>query len=233
MKKAWQILWARRPRLGRRGRTVRNLVLSIVLATMVWGQYSCPLPTVEMEFRRLERQYLLPRSEVAYQSGFWSSGGGGDIKSRDGSYLSVFEPLIVGVTEDRGYSVTLRRPGGHDMTVISLGEGPAPVPVNGTVARVPEPGRTWMSGCNLLFLRVPQETARAELDVDATLWDDECFTRRAQEGLCLEDGVWLFSLEPPEGGYPGDWYEGAMYTLRLYREDGGLLLERNGIIEIC
>ncbi len=233
MKKAWQILWARRPRLGRRGRTVRNLVLSIVLATMVWGQYSCPLPTVEMEFRRLERQYLLPRSEVAYQSGFWSSGGGGDIKSRDGSYLSVFEPLIVGVTEDRGYSVTLRRPGGHDMTVISLGEGPAPVPVNGTVARVPEPGRTWMSGCNLLFLRVPQETARAELDVDATLWDDECFTRRAQEGLCLEDGVWLFSLEPPEGGYPGDWYEGAMYTLRLYREDGGLLLERNGVIEIC
>ena len=113
---------------------------------MVWGQYSCPLPTVEMEFRRLERQYLLPRSEVAYQSGFWSSGGGGDIKSRDGTYLSVFEPLIVGVTEDRGYSVTLRRPGGHDMTVISLGEGPAPVPVNGTVARVPEPGRTWMSG---------------------------------------------------------------------------------------
>ena len=233
MKKAWQILWARRPRLGRRGRTVRNLVLSIVLATMVRGQYSCPLPTVEMEFRRLERQYLLPRSEVAYQSGFWSSGGGGDIKSRDGTYLSVFEPLIVGVTEDRGYSVTLRRPGGHDMTVISLGEGPAPVPVNGTVARVPEPGRTWMSGCNLLFLRVPQETARAELDVDATLWDDERFTRRAQEGLCLEDGVWLFSLEPPEGGYPGDWYEGAMYTLRLYREDGGLLLERNGVIEIC
>ena len=73
----------------------------------------------------------------------------------------------------------------------------------------------------------------AELDVDATLWDDERFTRRAQKGLCLEDGVWLFSLEPPEGGYPGDWYEGAMYTLRLYREDGGLLLERNGVIEIC
>ena len=46
-----------------------------------------------------------------------------------------------------------------------------------------------MSGCNLLFLRVPQETVRAELDMDARFWDDEHFTRRVQEGLCLEDGV--------------------------------------------
>ena len=219
--------------LSRGKKLALDLVIIVLAGGWLWGLAGCPLPTVEMEFRRLERQYLLPRSEVAYQIGFWSFGGGGDIKSRDGTYLSVFEPLIVGVTEDRGYSGTLRRPGGHDMTVISLGEGPAPVPLNGTVARVPEPGRTWMSGCNLLFLRVPQETARAELDVDATLWDDERFTRRAQKGLCLEDGVWLFSLEPPEGGYPGDWYEGATYTLRLYREDGGLLLERSGIIEIC
>lgn len=71
----------------------------IVLAGgWLWGLAGCPLPTVEMEFRRLERQYLLPRSEVAYQIGFWSFGGGGDIKSRDGTYLSVFEPLVVGVT---------------------------------------------------------------------------------------------------------------------------------------
>lgn len=231
MKKAWQMLWARRPRLGRRGRTVRNLVLSIVLATMVWGQYGCPLPTVEMEFRRLERQYLLPRSEVAYRSRFWSSGGAGETQSRDGTYLSVFEPFIVGVTQDQAYSVTLLQAGWHTVTVAPLGEKPAPVPVKSVIARVPEPGKSWMSGCNLLFLRVPRETARAELDVDATLFNDEQFSRLAQEGLCLEDGVWLFSLEPPEGGYSGDWYEGAAYTLRLYREDGGLLLEQSGVIE--
>ena len=233
MKKAWQMLWARRPRLGRRGRTVRNLVLSIVLAAMVWGQYGWPLPTVEMEFRRLERQYLLPRSEVAYRSRFWSAGGVGEIQSRDGAYLSVFEPFIVGVTQDQAYSVTLRQAGWHTVTVAPLGEKPAPVPVNSVIARVPEPGRVWMSGCNLLFLQVPREMARAELDVDVTLFNDEQFSRRAQEGLCLEDGVWLFSLEPPEGGYSGDWYEGAAYTLRLYREDGGLLLEQSGVIETC
>lgn len=219
--------------LSRGKKLALDLVIIVLAGGWLWGLAGCPLPTVEMEFRRLERQYLLPRSEVAYQIGFWSFGGGGDIKSRDGTYLSVFEPLVVGVTGGRAYSVTLRRPGWHDVSVISLGEGPAPVPLNGTVARVPEPGRTWMSGCNLLFLRVPQETVRAELDMDARFWDDEHFTRRVQEGLCLEDGVWLFSLEPPEGGYPGDWYEGATYTLRLYREDGGLLLERSGIIEIC
>ena len=88
-----------------------------------------------------------------------------------------------------------------------------------------------MNGCNLLFLQIPRETARAELDVDVTLFSNEQFTRRAQEGLCLEDGVWLFSLEPPEGGYSGDWCEGAVYTLRLYREDGEPLLEQSGVIE--
>ena len=119
------------------------------------------------------------------------------------------------------------------MTAAPLGEKPTPVPVESVIARVPEPGKTWMSGCNLLFLQIPRETARAELDVDVTLFSNEQFTRRAQEGLCLEDGVWLFSLEPPEGGYSGDWYEGAVYTLRLYREDGEPLLEQSGVIETC
>lgn len=186
-----------------------------------------------MEFRRLERQYLLSRSEVAYRSRFWSAGGVGEIQSRDGTYLSVFEPFAVGMTEDRAYSVTLRQAGWHTVTVAPLGEKPAPVPVESVIARVPEPGRVWMSGCNLLFLQVPREMARAELDVDVTLFNDEQFSCRAQEGLCLEDGVWLFSLESPEGGHSGDWYEGAAYTLRLYREDGGLLLEQSGVIETC
>ena len=55
MKKKWRELWSRHPRLGRGGRTVRNLLLTAALALMIWGQYGCPLPTAEMEFRRLER----------------------------------------------------------------------------------------------------------------------------------------------------------------------------------
>lgn len=219
--------------LSRGKKLALNLAIIVLAGGWLWGLAGCPLPTVEMEFRRLERQYLLPRSEVVYRSRFWSAGGVGEIQSRDGTYLSVFEPFIVGVTQDQAYSVTLRQAGWHTVTVAPLGEKPAPVPVNSVIARVPEPGRVWMSGCNLLFLQVPREMARAELDVDVTLFNDEQFSRRAQEGLCLEDGVWLFSLEPPEGGYSGDWYEGAAYTLRLYREDGGLLLEQSGVIETC
>ena len=75
-----------------------------------------------------------------------------------------------------------------------------------------------------LLYTSPGETARAELDVDTVLPGGERFLRRAREGFCLEDGVWLFPLESPEGGWSGDWYEGAAYTLRLYREDGALLL---------
>ena len=219
--------------LSRGKKLALNLAIMILAGGWLWGLAGCPLPTVEMEFRRLERQYLLSRSEVAYRSRFWSAGGVGEIQSRDGTYLSVFEPFAVGMTEDRAYSVTLRQAGWHTVTVAPLGEKPAPVPVESVIARVPEPGRVWMSGCNLLFLQVPREMARAELDVDVTLFNDEQFSRRAQEGLCLEDGVWLFSLESPEGGHSGDWYEGAAYTLRLYREDGGLLLEQSGVIETC
>lgn len=183
-----------------------------------------------MAFRQLEGQYLLPRSEIVYQSGFWNTGDIGSVESRDGTYLSVFDPFVVGVAQNRVYSVTLDRPGRQVLGVFPLGEGPAPVPINGVIAWVPEPGRTRMSGCNLLFLQIPGETARAELDVDTALPGGERFLRRAQEGFCLEDGVWLFPLESPEGGWSGDWYEGAAYTLRLYREDGALLLGQSGTV---
>ena len=188
------------------------------------------MPTAEMAFRQMEGQYLLPRSEIVYQSGFWNTGDIERVESRDGTYLSVFDPFVVGVAQNRVYSVTLDRPGRQVLGVFPLGEGPAPIPINGVIAWVPEPGRTRMSGCNLLFLQIPGETARAELDVDTVLPGGERFLRRAQEGFCLEDGVWLFPLESPEGGWSGDWYEGAAYTLRLYREDGALLLGQSGTV---
>ena len=185
MKKKWRELWSRRPRLGRGGRTVRNLLLTAALALMIWGQYGCPLPTAEMEFRRLERQYLLPRSEIVYQTGFWNIGDVEEIKSRDGTYLSVFQPFVAGTIKDQVYAATLYAPGDHVMNVVPLGEGPTPIPINSVIAWVPEPGKTWMSGCNLLFYQIPGETTRTELDVDTVLLGGERFARYAQEGICL------------------------------------------------
>lgn len=92
-------------------------------------------------------------------------------------------------------------------------------------------GRRWLDRAAAgIRSRPDREAVRAELDVDTALPGGERFLRRAQEGFCLEDGVWLFPLESPEGGWSGDWYEGAAYTLRLYREDGALLLGQNGTV---
>ena len=223
--KAWT---ERKIRLSRGKKLALNLVIILLAGGWLWGLAGWPLPTLEMEFRRLERQYLAPRSEIAYQTGFWNTGDVVDVRSRDGRYLSVFQPFVVGVAEDRVYSAALYQPGRNVLTVVPLGEGPAPVPVDSVIARVPEPGGTWMTGCNLLFLQIPGETEQAELDIDTVLSGGERFVRHAQEGLCLEDGLWLFSLDP--GSYPPDWYEGARYTLRLRGEDGALLLEKTGTV---
>ena len=105
MKGAWRALWERRPRLGHKGRAARNLLLVLALAVLVWGQYGCPMPTAEMAFRQMEGQYLLPRSEIVYQSGFWNTGDIERVESRDGTYLSVFDPFVVGVAQNRVLSL--------------------------------------------------------------------------------------------------------------------------------
>ena len=52
------------PRLRRRGKIVRNLLVTLFLLTLIWGQFLCPLFWPEWEFRRAERRLLLPPSEV-------------------------------------------------------------------------------------------------------------------------------------------------------------------------
>lgn len=51
-------------RLTRGQRTVRNLVLGALLFTLIWGLADYPLPTGELELRRLEREYLAGGTEV-------------------------------------------------------------------------------------------------------------------------------------------------------------------------
>lgn len=56
MKRHWK--------LSRGQQTVQNLLLAALLLTLRWGLAGYPLPTAEMEFRRLERTHLLPASEI-------------------------------------------------------------------------------------------------------------------------------------------------------------------------
>lgn len=222
-----------RPGLSRGWRIARNLAAVALLLTALWASCGFPLPTVEMEFRRLERQCLLPRSEIVYQTGVWSTGDVREVKDKAGVGLAVFDTFVVGITEE---TVCVANLGGRmrlgPIAVFPLETGAVPVPLS-YVTVVSLGGQSeglHMSGCNLLFLQVPGETSRAELDMDTVLLGGERFARSAREGICLKDGLWLFPLGDPEGGYSGDWYEGASYALRLYGADGALLLEKKGVL---
>ena len=48
-------------------RAARNLLLALLLLAALWYVKGCPLPTQEMEFRRLERQRLAGRSEIIFR----------------------------------------------------------------------------------------------------------------------------------------------------------------------
>ena len=54
------------PRLGRRGKILRNLALTLVLLGLVWGALGCPLPPA-LAFRRLELRYMREPSQIVAQ----------------------------------------------------------------------------------------------------------------------------------------------------------------------
>lgn len=64
MKDRWLKLWRSRPRLSRGWKIVRNLAVTLICLSVLWAWAGYPLPTAELEFRRLERQNLLPPSEL-------------------------------------------------------------------------------------------------------------------------------------------------------------------------
>ena len=229
MKEKLKRIWGRRPRLTRGQKLARNLGLCALLLLWLWGMADYPLPTAEMEFRRLERQNLLPRSEIV----FTASRGTNDLEPKNGPPLVLWERWVVG-TQGGWASVGYLDGKWSQIDVFSLNDGPSPVPL-------PLGRATWIereegergtrsllhSGPALLFLEMP-EAARGELTMDVTYWEKDY--HRVSEGWDLGDGVWLFALEPPESSYSVDWYQGGRYTLALYRADGSLLLEQAGTI---
>ncbi|OUQ78372.1 hypothetical protein [Flavonifractor sp. An100] len=60
-KQGWSL-----PRLGRKGKILRNLALTLVLVGLVWGALGCPLPPA-LAFRRLELRYLREPSQIVAQ----------------------------------------------------------------------------------------------------------------------------------------------------------------------
>lgn len=225
-KKRLKQLWARRPRLGRGARTAINLAVIAVFLLYIWGLADYPLVFPTLELRRLERQYLLPKSEIVFSA------------TPDLFYRSVDlelngETANLGGTWRVGASKNWAAVMGYYMNFYNMkyfcyyprGDGPDPVPMATGYLWAYRPGQSQgdlVVLLPLLFLDIPEGAVRAEVEMDIP--DGETTYHRAGEGTDQGNGVWLFGLETPEDGSWSDrWFDGVSYTLRAYAQDGGLL----------
>ena len=223
------------PRLRRRGKIVRNLLVTLLLLTLIWWQFLCPLFWPEWEFRRAERRLLLPPSEIVLHL----DAPGGRIY-REGQSRPILrdDHQFIGVGDGYAIVVALQdRPPLFSAPYVyvetwdlSAQEGAVKVlatSIAHTYAdwrREAEEGflYTYLFSRGLVALDLPAGTVRGELTVeeDGTLYQTDSEVNDA--GACL------FSLLSLEGDVTFSY--GLPYTLRLYDQDGAVLLEQTGSI---
>ena len=228
-------------RLSRGKKLAVNLAVILVVCLWLWGLAGYPLPTAEMEFRRLERQALLPRSQIVFatpefqRSTLAISGHHRTVTALDGTELTLNGRWLVGVTEGRA-TVALVGWSGRDRSIwtIPLREnGPTLLPLDGMargywVEEGSMPGGyryDYRNFVPLLVLNAPEGAARLEAAVT-----DEAGDVWEGLGWDLGNGVWMLAVECPQDSFFGDWYQGCAYTLRLYGGDGALLEEQEGTV---
>ena len=223
------------PRLRRRGKIVRNLLVTLLLLTLIWWQFLCPLFWPEWEFRRAERRLLLPPSEIVLHLD--SPGGRIYREGQSRPWLRTNHQFI-GVGDGYAIVVALQnRPPLFSAPYVyvetwdlSAQEGAVKVlatSIAHTYAdwrREAEEGflYTYLFSRGLVALDLPAGTVRGELTVeeDGTLYQTDSEVNDA--GACL------FSLLSLEGDVTFSY--GLPYTLRLYDQDGAVLLEQTGSI---
>lgn len=217
------------PKLGRGGKTVRNLVLVASLALVIWAQYGCPLPTLEMKFRRMERTYLLPPSEIVLSTGRITVAHSHEPYD---PVPKVTREQVLGLGEDYAVAFwqhsSLR--GANELVCWSFAEQEGQVKLAPLLHAVSDTrGEDWPereSCVAVAALKLPEGTARGEMIVEA------------QEGIyqeeseVLEHDLCLFAFQSRLDSYSFDWVQGLPYTLRLYDEAGKLLLEQTGTVPV-
>lgn len=195
MKERLKLVWNSRPRMGRRLQTACFLILAAFFLCELWGYAGYPLPTAELEFRRLERQYL---AETKGEPVEFSVGEVDYIGALDGKRFNLC------VLED-GWLKSLRVP-----------EGGALLPVYKD---------RWYTGeYAFLLVGGPEDTESAQLRLELSAGSyesirDDLVTLRVflelphddpgmkgiyrshhwqytSEGEKLEDGIFLFRITP-------------------------------------
>ena len=223
------------PRLRRRGKILRNLLVTLFLLTLIWWQFLCPLFWPEWEFRRAERRLLLPPSEIVLHL----DAPGGRIY-REGQSRPILrdDHQFIGVGD--GYAIVIalqNRPplfsAPHvyvETWDLSAQEGAVKV-IATSIANLYADWRreaedgflyTYLFSRGLVALDLPAGTVRGELTVEK---DGNLY----QTGSEVNDaGACLFSLLSLEGDVTFAY--GLPYTRRLYDQDGAVLLEQTGSI---
>ena len=103
--------------------------------------------------------------------------------------------------------------------VYPAGDGPIPIPLWGGELILSNGVR--FNG-PLLFLNMPLEAVRAELELDAS-YALESYHRTGWGGN-PDEGMWIFGFNgPADENYSYRWYEDSSYILRAYDQDGILL----------
>ena len=219
--------------LSRGKKLVLNLVIVALAGLWLWGLADYPLPTAELEFRRLERASLEERSELVL-----ALDRERDVQARDGTQFGFTRPMMVGVTEDRvlvGYSNRIDRP--FDMLRrYEWEDGPTLVPLYPNMVSWVDTAQNGATGDRdhifespLLLVGVPREAVTGTLeltvlDLEGRSYPQECPV------FDLGEGIWLTSVKAPWDVYSSNWCEGGTYTLRLYDQAGDLLLEQEGTV---
>lgn len=220
-------MWLRHPRLNRIWATVLNFLIVGIVGIHLWWMAGYPLFNAELEFRRMERTNLMPRSDILFSV----SEEGEQVRLSDGWKAEMNERWFVG--ESGGYAaVALVYKNAENRWLRRIPieeEGVTLLPLcdvncylygrGGYVGHYTE-WNTYKNHSPVLLLNVPEEAESGELYVKEYSYKGPCL-RYESHG-----GGWMALLEEESP----DRVLGMHYTLKLYRADGSLLLEQNGII---
>ena len=130
------------PRLGRRGKVIRNFVLSAVLLVLVWAALGSPLPP-SLAFHRLELRYLREPSQIVAQ-----------VEQNGETYVVGFgeQQAVLGDLEGGSLSFWNLPEEGTGLMVVA-GQRAVNAPT------------TW-----LLSMNAPEEAVTAHLEMELSAW---------------------------------------------------------------
>ena len=199
----------------RKGFLAFNLVLSALFLWMIWMRLGYPLPTAELELRRYERTHLMPPGEIVL-----------NLKKNETIPLDgetrarTSAPVIMAASPDE-VLVGAKWDGNIGFYRCSVADGPT-VSLDPDVFFVSDRVYGVSIGLAALAYGVSEEAAGGEIALEPHRGET-----LSGPGFRLGKGVWLFAARA-KNGYT---LSGSVpYTLRLYRADGSLLLEKSGTV---